>query len=36
MIFIIYLYLFIDILIATPNRLVFLLQQDQPAVELNK
>lgn len=26
----------LDILIATPNRLVFLLQQDPPAVELNK
>lgn len=35
------LYLFIksyilDILIATPNRLVYLLQQEPPAVELNK
>lgn len=26
----------LDILIATPNRLVYLLDQDPPAVELNK
>lgn len=29
-------FVFKDILIATPNRLVFLLQQEPPAVELNK
>lgn len=26
----------LDILIATPNRLVFLLEQEPPAVELTK